>query len=93
MIWFHYTSYTIHSIAYIVLYQQIHRHPVWPTMSGSFICGFVVLMEPFPLGGGLLLLGDLVRVADARPCFAIGYSPPHCQENVTARMASRAGRA
>lgn len=51
-----YLPYILYHTSYID--QQSHRHPVWPTMSGSFICGFVVLMEPFPLGGGLLLLGE-----------------------------------
>ena len=52
--------YTIHPISYILYLSTEPQAPCLAYMSGSFICGFVVLMEPFPLGSGFLLLGGSI---------------------------------
>ncbi|CAN5429657.1 hypothetical protein BH09BAC4_BH09BAC4_40220 [soil metagenome] len=47
------------STSYIIYHTPIEpQASCLAVMSDSFICGFVVLMEPFPLGDGFLFLGD-----------------------------------
>lgn len=50
------TPYIIHYTSYI----NRATGSCLAEMSGSFICGFVVLMEPVPFGSGFLFLGGEV---------------------------------